>query len=116
MPFGKACEWNNPNDTGSVTVHFLDRNPYGLSAEYQAHKDGKAALFEVLPPIEGYPAVATDVVDGRDQGLCTVVVGVSDEIAFEVPITQSQANIGSKDPCQIAAMVAGMALETMKKD
>jgi uncharacterized protein DUF3558 len=115
MSLGKACEWNNPNDTGSATVHFLDQNPYGLSAEYQAHNDGTTAFFEPLSPIAGYPAVVTGNVDARDQGLCTVVVGVSDKIAFEVPITLSLANIGQKDPCASAAMVAGLTLETMKK-
>jgi uncharacterized protein DUF3558 len=68
-----------------------------------------------LPPIAGYPAVVTGNVDARAQGLCTVVVGVSDTIAFEVPITLSLANIGQKDPCESAAVVAGMALETIKK-
>jgi len=114
MPLGKACEWSNPGNTGGVTVHFMDRYPYGLSAEYQANEEGKYAYFDVLPPIEGYPAVATDIVDDRDGGRCTVVVGVSDEITFEVPISLSLENIGKKDPCQIATMVAGMALETMK--
>lgn len=115
MPLGNGCEWNNPNDTGSVTVHFSDRDPRGLSAVYQAHEDGKYAYFEVLPPIEGYPTVAIDVIDDRDSGRCTVVVGVSDEITFEVPITQSLENIGVKDPCEVAILAAGMALQTMKK-
>jgi hypothetical protein len=114
IPLGNACEWSKDGSTASVTVHFLDRNPYGLSAEYQAKKDGKTGLFEELSPIEGYPAIVTDIVDGRPQGVCTVVVGVSDEITFEVPITLSLENIGEKDPCEIAAMVAGLALKTMK--
>jgi len=115
MPFGNACEWKNPDTRAHAVVHFLDRYPYGLSTEYQAREDGKLALFQVLPPIEGYPAVVSDVVDPRPTGACTVVVGVSDEIAFEVPLQLSPENIGKKDPCEIAAMVAGMALQTMKK-
>ena len=115
MAFGNACEWRNPDTRGAATVHFLDRDPYGLSSEYLAHEDGRTELFVVLPPIEGYPAVVNNVVDRRPTGACTVVVGVSDEIRFEVPIRLSPENIGKKDPCEIAAMVAGMALQTMKK-
>jgi hypothetical protein len=112
---GKACTWKNPGTQGLAEVHFLDRNPNGLSGEYQANEDGKYAYFNPLPPIEGYPAVATDIVDDRDSGGCTVVVGVSDKVTFEVSLRLSQENIGHKDPCQVAAMVAGLALQTMKK-
>jgi hypothetical protein len=115
MPLGNACKWSKPDSTGSATVHFLDRHPYGLSAEYQAYKDGKTAFFLELPPIEGYPAVATGVADGRAQGWCTVVVGVSDKISFEVPITLALDSIGKDDPCEVAARVAGLALQTMKQ-
>jgi uncharacterized protein DUF3558 len=113
-PLGKACTWENPESRGLVEIHLLDGNPNGLSGEYQANKDGKYAYFNPLPPIEGYPAVTTDIVDDRAAGRCTVVVGVSDEVTFEVPIRLSTVNVGHKDPCQIATMVAGMALKTMK--
>jgi hypothetical protein len=54
------------------------------------------------------------VSDERDLGSCTVVVGTSDEIAFEVVLQQSRVNVGRKDPCEVAVKVAGMAVETMK--
>ena len=113
-PLGNACQWRNPDTRGLVEVHFLDEDPRGLSAEYQADKDGKWAYFEKLPPIEGHPAVARSGSDDRDIGLCTVVVGVSDEVTFDVPVQLSEANVG-KDPCEAAVKVAGMALQTMKK-
>src|SRR5262245_46354528 len=49
--FGKACTWSNLDTGGRATVHFLDRDPRGLSAEYQAHEDGGTALFQELSPI-----------------------------------------------------------------
>jgi hypothetical protein len=112
-PLGNACQWRDPDSRGLVEVHFSDQDPRGLSALYQASKDDKYAYFTVLPPIEGYPAVARDVVDDRDIGRCSVVVGVSDEITFDVPVRLSEANAG-KDPCDAAVKVAGMALQTMK--
>ena len=114
-PFGKACTWSNRDTGGRATVHFLDRDPRGLSAEYQAHEDGKVAFFDELPLIEGYPAIVSNLEDDRSIGRCTVVVGVSDQVRFEVPIWLSQVNIGTKDPCEIAVMVAGLALQTMKE-
>jgi hypothetical protein len=67
-----------------------------------------------MDPIEGYPVVAYGAIDRRDKGACSVVVGASDEIAFEVALQQSAANIGKKDPCETGAIVAEMVVETMK--
>ncbi|HYQ67192.1 DUF3558 domain-containing protein [Actinophytocola sp.] len=113
-PLGRACTWTNPDTGAEVEIHFLDKDPRGLSAQYQT-KD-RYAYFDELPPIEGYPAIAAAVADDRSIGLCMVSVGASDETTFIVPIRLSQVNIGTKDPCDVAAMVAGKALQTMKKN
>jgi hypothetical protein len=112
---GNACTWGGRDDRRAlVELASLDEYPFGLSAAYQANEDGKYDFFEVLPPIEGYPAVALGRVDDRQNGGCALAVGVSDEIAFGVTIRLSTANVAEKDPCETAAMVAGMALRTMK--
>jgi len=113
-PLGKGCEWSNRETRGQTNVVFLDKDPRGLSAEYKAA--AKYAYFDELEPIDGYPAVARDGVDDRPRGYCTVVVGVSNEIAFETNLQLSLENVGKKDPCEVAAEVAGMALRTMKKE
>jgi len=114
-PLGSTCEWRNPETRGNLQVSFLDKDPRGLSAEYKANNADKWKFFIELPPIEGHPAVARGGIDDRDNGACTVVVGASDEIAFEVPLQLSQVNVGKKDPCKVSADVAGMALQTMKQ-
>lgn len=113
-PLGRACQWSNDETRGYVQIRFNNKNPVGLSGEYKADQDGEFVFFDVLDPIEGYPAVSNDVVDRRPRGVCTVIVGVTDETAFEAVVQLSQANIGEKDPCKTAADVAGMALQTMK--
>ncbi len=114
---GKACEWKSPTDRlAAVDVRFLSDDPRGLSALYLANESGGYVYFDELAPIEGYPAVARDGVDDRDIGKCTVVTGTSDEDAFEVVLRLSQANVGEKDPCETAALVAEMALSTMKEN
>ncbi|MFC4854757.1 DUF3558 domain-containing protein [Actinophytocola glycyrrhizae] len=111
-PLGNACVWFNPETWAEAEVHFADQDPRGLSALYNV-KD-RYAYFDELPPIDGYPAIAVGALDDRDIGHCTVVVGVSDEVTFDVPVKLSEANVGKKDPCEAAAGVAAMALATMK--
>lgn len=114
-PLGKACKWQNEETRGEVQVRFLDEDPHGLSPEYRANDEGKWEYFEELPPIEGHPAVARSGSDTRDLGDCTVVIGASDEIAFELALQLSQVNVGKQDPCDTAADVASMALQTMQQ-
>jgi hypothetical protein len=114
---GKSCHFAGKSDAQArVDVGFFDQYPFGLSATYQAHEDGKYDFFNPLPPIEGYPAVARAGTDDRDDGACAVEVGTSDEISFEIALRLSAANVGTLDPCDTAAMVAGMVLQTMKAD
>jgi hypothetical protein len=113
-PLGKACEWTNEQTHGYAQIRFNNKNPYGLSGEYQANAQDKYVYFDELPPIEGYPAVSNDIADHRKDGTCTVIVGVTDELTFETNLQLSDANVGKVDPCAKAAEVAGMALQTMK--
>jgi hypothetical protein len=114
-PLGNACQWLNESTQGKVTISFLNEDPRGLSAEYRANDDGKWAYFTELPPIQGYPAIARGLSDNRDEGACALVIGTSDEIAFELALRLSQANTGEKDPCDVAVDVADMAMQTMKR-
>ena len=107
-----ACDWKNPTTRGFVEIAFIVDDPYGLSQEYDAKNRGEFPNFKELPKIDGYPAITRD---GADKwGGCTVVVGVADDMSFEASVELSQANIGKKDPCDVAVQVAGLALQTMK--
>jgi uncharacterized protein DUF3558 len=112
---GVGCEWYNEETRGNVTIVFIVDDPRGLSPEYDTNNRKEWAYFEVLPAIEGYPAVTRSLVDDRDIGHCTVVVGAADDMAFETILQLSQANVGQKDPCATAAEVAGLAVKTMKQ-
>lgn len=112
---GNGCEWFNPQTRGTAIIAFLDQDPRGLSALYKANNEGKWAYFEELPSIDGYPAVSRGLVDDRADGYCSVIVGVSDEIAFETYVELSQQNKGKRDSCEVSAQVAGMALQTVKQ-
>lgn len=113
VALSKACEWKNPTTRGYVQISFIVDDPRGLSPEYDANNRKKWAYFDILPKIEGFPAVARDITEGRDNGYCSVVVGVADDMAFESNVQLSQANVGFKEPCGVAVDIAGLALQTM---
>jgi hypothetical protein len=114
VALGPECEWRNPDTNGSAIIHFSNENPRGLSGVYRAKNEGNYKYFTVLPEIDGHPAVAFDVVDGRDHGDCSVSVGLTDALIIDVSVQLSLANMGKKDPCEVTAQVAGMAVQTMK--
>lgn len=114
VALGNGCEWRNSETRGYAQIVFATGDQQGLSSEYQANNDEKWEYFEELPEIEGHPAIARDGTDDRKLGYCIVVVGVADDMVFESIAQLSGANIGEKDPCDMAAHVAGLALQTMK--
>ena len=114
---GLICEWRSPRDElGKLSISSLDGNRDGLTAAYRAHQAGKYELFEELPEIEGHPAVVYGQTNDRETGNCAVLVGTTDELAFEFAVQLSLANVGSVDPCDMAVQVAGVALRNMKGD
>jgi hypothetical protein len=115
VALGIGCDWRNQETRGEISINFINDDPHGLSAEYKANNEGKWEYFEELPDIEGYPAVVRAGTDDRDLGFCIVVVGVADDLTFDSIVQLSQTNVGQKDPCEVAAQVAGLALQTMKR-
>lgn len=112
--FGEACKWETPKGGGDVSLGFFSSVDTGLSAAYAENENGEFEFFEPLGEIEGFPAVAHGGRDIRSAGTCEVSVGVSDELSFIVTVNLSSGNVGTKDPCEAGATVAGMALRTMK--
>ncbi len=111
---GLDCKWRNEDSNSQVAIGFYTNDPRGLSGSYAANEEGKYAYFKPLPPIEGYPAITTNRTDRRADGICFIEVGVSDQLSFHVDLQLSQINVGTRDPCETASIVAGKALQTMK--
>lgn len=113
---GKVCTWRNPETHGSTAIRMIEKYRRGLSGAYSADKRGEYIYFEPLEPIEGYPAVAYDNVDVRDTGGCGLAVGVANDLMFDVALQLSTQSVAEKkDPCEVAVVVAGMMLRTMKE-
>ncbi len=115
VALGNGCAWYNEETGGEVNIVFATGEQDGLSSEYKANEDGKWEVFEELPDIEGYPAVIRASSDRRDLGNCLVVVGTANDMVFESIVQLSDANVGKRDPCEVAEQVAGLALQTMQR-
>jgi hypothetical protein len=110
LPTGPACSWYSAQTLSSIGTSFLTANKRGLSNLYL--KKNEAALFQEIPPINGYPAIIYDQdADLRTHGSCTVTVGVSDALVLAVPV---QGTAQTKDPCGIAQQAAGLMIENIK--
>lgn len=110
---GLTCQWRNDNN-GAITVSIPAANKRGLSGIYRAEKDGRYKYFEPVGDIGGYPAVAASVVDLRESGACILNIGVRDELALVMQLSQSLDRIGKADPCEVAVTVGEAIVTTVK--
>lgn len=109
---GPTCDWGSdtdPNASGA-TISYLT-SAAGLSAVYG--QKGTYALFQPLPPIDGYPAVIAAQTDERSTGNCDVTVGVSDKLAMDVAVTVNSGP-SRTDPCTPAEQLAADAIANIR--
>jgi Protein of unknown function (DUF3558) len=111
---GKTCYWHNGQTQGMVTASFFSDEKRGLSSIYREAKGSEFPYFEAIEDIDGHPAVAFNT-DEKPVIDCTVAVGISDQLVFTARVDLSTANIDKTDPCEWAARVAGMMMETMQE-
>ncbi|GAA3658674.1 uncharacterized protein DUF3558 [Lentzea atacamensis] len=110
---GASCIWLGASAPSKITPSAtLIPGGKGLDAMYQ-NKDSYAA-FEVLPAIQGYPAIMNLQVDQRADGNCDVSVGLSDEVALLVLIVTEKGSPRFADPCGAATEFANQVITTIK--
>lgn len=110
---GKVCTWKT-DEAGGIDLGWDTREGRGISRFYLGNKEKTYAFFDVLPDIEGFPAVSFDYKDFRKDGICTVAVGVSDDRAFMLSLGLSASKRRTHDPCGVAATIATDAVKSMK--
>ena len=108
----QACSWSDTERGSIATVQLVYAWTNGLDTVYS--KRNEAALFEELEPVQGYPTVAYGPTDDREQGMCSVAVGVADDAAFEADASLPDSSIGKADPCDAARTLANHVVTTMK--
>lgn len=106
---GPLCGWTADTEIPStIGVAWQSGNENGLSDLYRTRD--RYEYFEETT-VEGYPAVFNDSIDSRDEGDCTISVGLSDALTF------TAGEIGRLDAvgaCARAEQVAAAAVVTMR--
>jgi hypothetical protein len=113
--FGEICRWRNDQTQGSVSMGFFSSDKRGLSSVYREAKGSDFPFFKPIEDIEGHPAVAFHTKVKEPTTDCAVAVGVTDQLVFTARVALSIANTGQKEPCEVAAQVAGMMMKTMQE-
>ncbi|WP_329065594.1 DUF3558 domain-containing protein [Amycolatopsis sp. NBC_01480] len=112
---GPSCDWHNSDAGSLVTVSYSTEVQEGLSLVYQNTKP-KSQVWRVLPPIQGFPAVAHLAIGADLQNqFCQVSVGITDELTFEATLILGNANRGKQDPCDLAPRVADMVVTNLRQ-
>lgn len=111
---GLNCDWNNGETGGALGLSFFSDDERGLSSIYREAKARDWPHFEPVDDIEGFPAVAYSPKEKDPKSSCSVGVGVSDQLAIAVYVALSDANVGTRDPCEAAVLAAGMLMRTME--
>ena len=115
-PGGPSCSIHPPQVTqAGVLVIFTNLDNRGLTSLYAA-KDVKFPFFMPLSPVDGYPIVAYGLADDRaTHGTCQIAIGTSDQQTVDVGVTQSEKNVGKKDPCEAARNIAASVLDNLRE-
>ncbi|QKV76615.1 DUF3558 domain-containing protein [Amycolatopsis sp. Hca4] len=111
-PGGPSCSLHPPQVTqASVLVIFNNVDDRGLTGVYQA----QYRFFLPLEPVDDYPVVAYGLADDRaSRGSCQIAIGTSDKQTVDIGVTQSEENVGKKDPCEAARDVASYVLGNLR--
>jgi len=113
-PLGTKCTWSAPHGGPVLVVFFTTKQKQGLSIVYKQIKP-QMKRFDVLPPIQGFPAVAYDPKPGPRSDGCQVAVGLSDTLEFEAGLELGEANRGQADACGFSADAASDVVTTLKQ-
>ncbi|GAB3902303.1 hypothetical protein GCM10029964_092510 [Kibdelosporangium lantanae] len=107
---GPACTWYNQGALTSGLLAFGTTNKNGLADIYRAHEDGWFSGYWVETTVDGYPAVFTSIADGRRQGFCSLITGISDTMTM---LVSRDLGVG-QDACEPARQTTLLILKTLR--
>jgi len=111
---GTTCSWSSTSGSGAgFAIAYQTKSDQGISLAYK-NVQPKAARWQVLDAVQGYPAVAYS--DFDDKRHCVVVVGISDELAYSVSLTiGDSASAQGKDACTLAPKTADAVMTNLRQ-
>lgn len=109
-----GCSWFfDEAGHGSFITSLASPEAEGLSHIFQLQEDGHLGVFEELEPINGHPVVIAAERDEREQGTCSLYIGIRDDLALYLPLTASRDNPLKEAPCEAAYELATIAVDTI---
>ncbi|MFF0144606.1 uncharacterized protein DUF3558 [Amycolatopsis sulphurea] len=111
LPIGTSCNWFNTAGA-NLAVYYTNNRHEGLSPYYDQTRN-RMKRFDVLSPIQGYPAVAYSDKPGPVSSFCQVAVGIADTADFVVGVHVGDES--TADACPISAQIAGQVLTNLKQ-
>ncbi|MBB1157592.1 DUF3558 domain-containing protein [Amycolatopsis sp. DR6-1] len=113
---GTECQWSNDETGALATVLYATKLSDGLSAVF-ANSKPQATLWRPLPLVQGFPAVAHSTFKQESvvKSFCQVSVGISDQKTVDASVSLGDSQVGKKDPCDAAAILADMVVTNLKQ-
>jgi hypothetical protein len=113
LSLGKSCVWIFAEFAGTVSAGMVVGNKDGLSSLYYQSKHGGLTTFKPVAPIKGYPGVIYEN-GGEGKGVCTLAVGVRDDLVYTITNQLRTGNPYLADPCGLNTKVAELAIQRLK--
>lgn len=111
---GPTCHWSKRETGALITVGYGTKVPDGLSAAYK-NVAAQATYWKPMPDVQGFPNVAYSTTsDGPPDDMCSLGVGIADNLGFYIGVTIGRNKQGQVDPCEATRMVADMVLTNLK--
>ena len=109
---GPGCVWSRSNTVTFLGIAFMVDNKNGLADFYLAHQSGNFGGYWVETTVDDYPAVFESASDDRADGVCDMVVGISETLAFRVNM-QTRSNPKS---CDVAKQAASFVRANLQRN
>lgn len=112
---GPGCSWTAPDSIKAVDINIQTGNRKnelgGLQGLFDAYERGQYVYWESTT-VTGYPAAYNDAVDLRDSGVCSLSIGIADDLTFSV--TAAGYTDQPNQACTDAEQVAEQVIATLK--
>ncbi|RJQ79629.1 DUF3558 domain-containing protein [Amycolatopsis panacis] len=109
---GPVCRWYDGDGGPMLMAYFTTLQHEGLSVIYKQVKS-QMRRFDVLPPIQGFPAVAYDTRPGPKTRDCHLAVGLADTLDVQIGLSLGDHDAGKTDACGLAAIAADQVVTTL---
>ncbi|MFD2469489.1 DUF3558 domain-containing protein [Amycolatopsis silviterrae] len=114
---GPSCNWEfatSPASSVGGTLATKDPGHGGISGIYSKKQSGGVTKFEPFT-VNNYPGVIYDPASNSPAGLCTMVVGLRDDLGYVIDVSLDGLKNPFADSCEVGKKVAGYVVQYLQK-